>query len=353
MRKLESEKIAETLRGELEVGRWKAGERLPSVVELRERFGVGEWAVRHALKNLRDDGFITLRQNVGAVATEKPFLLPHGRIAFVAVGANGSYFSHMLADRLSLRLAAFGWECSPIFLDAAHDGSIDERPLMRMIANGVDFAIGLIWSKQIAALFDRACVPYVVLNGYTRDFPNAKGVVREDFRPAYCKLIEVLRARRFKTLLEFDYERTMDRGFKALLASSGMSVRRILCKFDNEDQWSLEDIRRMGHKTVSEFLSDERRRARLPDVILFDDDYFASGGLVALYEAGIRVPEDVRVVFYSNTGNALVMRVGTARIECDPFSYGDIIAEYVLKLLAGRKAAPPKICWRFVPGASL
>ena len=63
--------------------------------------------------------------------------------------------------------------------------------------------------------------------------------------------------------------------------------------------------------------------------------------------------EDVRVIFYSNTGNALVMRGGTARIENDPFSYGDIIAEYVLKLLDGRKAAPPRICWRFVPGASL
>ena len=41
MRKLESEKIAEALRSELEAGRWKAGERLPSVAELRERFGVG------------------------------------------------------------------------------------------------------------------------------------------------------------------------------------------------------------------------------------------------------------------------------------------------------------------------
>ena len=353
MRKLESEKIAEALRGELEAGRWKAGERLPSVAELRKRFGAGEWAVRHALQSLRDDGLITLRQNAGAVATEKPLFMPRGRIAFVTVGLTGSYFPHMLADRLSLRLAESGWECSPVFLDNAHDGAIDVRPLMQMIANGMDFAVGHMSSKQIAAIFDSAGVPYVVLNGSTRDFPNAKGVVREDFRPAYGKLIEVLRARRVKTLLEFDYERSMDRGFKAILASSGIDVKRILCKFDNEGQWTLADIRRLGHKAVSEFLSGGRRSAKLPDVILFDDDYFASGGLAALYEAGIRVPEDVKVVFYSNNGNELVMRGGTARIENDPFSYGDIIAEYVLKLLAGRKAATPKICWRFIPGASL
>ena len=41
MEKLESEKIAKTLRGELEAGRWKAGERMPSVAELRKRFSVG------------------------------------------------------------------------------------------------------------------------------------------------------------------------------------------------------------------------------------------------------------------------------------------------------------------------
>jgi DNA-binding LacI/PurR family transcriptional regulator len=91
----------------------------------------------------------------------------------------------------------------------------------------------------------------------------------------------------------------------------------------------------------------------LPDAIIFDDDYLASGGINALLELGFKIPDTIKVVTYSNSGNVPVIGVPFARIENNPASYGDIIAEYVLKLLAGRKAAPPKICWRFVPGASL
>ena len=51
MKKLESARIAEALKGELEAGRWKAGERLPSVAELRERDRHADCAGR----NDRDD----------------------------------------------------------------------------------------------------------------------------------------------------------------------------------------------------------------------------------------------------------------------------------------------------------
>jgi len=353
MKRSISDEIADALRGELEGGRYRAGERLPSVGELRKRFGAGEFAVRAALKKLRDEGLVTLRQKAGAVVTKKATAAWKGRVAFVAIGSNASYFSRMLAQRISYGMEEAGWACSSVFLDAAHDGSIDERQLLRLLHNGVDFAIGLIWSRQIASLFDRAGVPYVVLNGFTRDFPNAAGVVRESLRDAYAKLVAALRERRVRTLLEFDYERTMDRSFKAQLADSGIDVKRVLCKFDDESRWTLADVRRIGHRAVAEYFSSESRRRKPPDAILFDDDYLADGGLVALYEAGLRVPEDVKVVFYSNKGNEPVLGVSAARIENDPVSYGDAVAQYVLKLLSGRKAAPPKVVRCFIPGKSL
>ena len=47
MEKCISEAIAEALEADLASGRWKPGERLPPVDELRARFGAGEYAVRH------------------------------------------------------------------------------------------------------------------------------------------------------------------------------------------------------------------------------------------------------------------------------------------------------------------
>lgn len=46
-------------------------------------------------------------------------------------------------------------------------------PLRRHIANGLDLVVWLFGEQQIAAELDRSGVPYIVLNGFTREFPGA------------------------------------------------------------------------------------------------------------------------------------------------------------------------------------
>ena len=353
MRKLESEKIAEALRSELKAGRWKAGERLPSVAELRERFGTGTFAIRAAVRNLRDEGFVELRPRIGIVATEKGGIAMKGRILFVCVGARGSYFAQRLSVRMSQRFDAARWSYVPIFLESAHDGNINVSPLIRQIAEGARFAMVLACERQVMDVLSRAGVPYVVLNGYAREYPDAVGVVREDFRAGYDDLINAMRKRHVKSVVEFDVERLMDRAFKVQFASAGVVMRRVLCDIDNGCTWTLADMKRLGHAAVSRFFAVGRNRENPPDVVLFDDDYLAEGGLVALYEAGLRIPQDIRVVFYSNKGNEPVLGVSAARIENDPVACADVVAKYVLKLLEGRKCQPPRNVWRFIPGDSL
>ena len=123
-------------------------------------------------------------------------------------------------------------------------------------------------------------------------------------------------------------------------------VQRKLCKWDNEIQHSLCDVREMGHKAVSRFLASNCER--LPDVILFDDDYLAAGGVVALLQAGIRIPEDVTVVTHANKGDEMLVGIPHCRVENDPFALGDRVAKYVLAVLDGRKAHPPLNKLRFV-----
>ncbi len=353
MKKLESERIAETLRGELEVGRWKAGECLPSVAELRRRFGTGTFAVRAAVRNLRDEGFVELRPRIGIVATEKGGVSMKGRILFVCVGERGSFFEQRLYVRLARRFDESRWSCIPVFLRSAHDGHLDVSPLARQVAEGVSLAIVLASERQVTEFLGREGIAYIVLNGYARDYPDAVGVVREDFIDCYCELIKVLRERRVKSLVEFDAERVMDRSFKVQLAAAGIPIRRVMCERDNESSWTLADFKRLGYSAVARFFSVSANRENPPDVVMFDDDYLAAGGIVAMLEAGIRVPQDVRVVFYSNKGNEPVLGISPARIENDPVAYADIVYDYAVKFLSGRKCAPPRNIWRFVPGDSL
>ena len=353
MKRIVSEEIAEALREELRDGCYKAGGVLPSVDALRRRFGAGEFAVRHALQRLRDEGLVLLKQGIGAVATGMAQSAWNGRIAFIAVDTSASYFRQKLAIQMAKRFREAGWDFVPIFIDQNRDGLLDVSQLRRSAANGLDFAILITDQSQVAAACDSLSLPYVVLNGYMRDFPNARAVIREDFRTCFAELIRTMRERKVKTLLEFDIERKMDRSFKNQLFEAGIAVRRVLCEWQNEKPLHLGEVKRRGYDMVAGFFADKTHRAQPPNAILFDDDYIAEGGIAALMESGLRIPKDVKVVTYSNNGNEPVAGVTLARIDNDPVSYGDTVAEYVLKLLDGRRVAPPRISWRFIPGESL
>jgi DNA-binding LacI/PurR family transcriptional regulator len=348
-----SDDIADALRGELTSGRYRAGNLLPSVDFLQTRFGCGEYSVRRALQQLRDEGLLSIRQHIGTVVTATRSRAWKGHVAFIHTSRRAAFFVSRLSVILGNRFEAAGWCYHPVFTAAAKDGQIDTEAIERHIANGLDFALVLSEFRQIAALLDRAGVPYAVLNGYARDFPNACGVIRDDLRQCFADLVAALKASGVSDVVEFDCERRMNRDFKNILFAAGIDSHRILLAWDNERPHSITDFRALGHSAITEFLADGHNRAHLPDVFLFTDDYLASGAIAALYEAGLRIPDDIRVVSFINRGDEPALGVTMARIENDPDAYGETVADYALDILAGRHPAPPRVPWRFIPGDSL
>lgn len=344
--------IADSLRRELAGGRYRAGEPLPSVRELQGRFGAAEYAVRRALHALRDEGLVSIVRHVGALATDKASLAWKGHVAFVHASTTGSFFLHRLADRISNRLETAGWMFHQVFLVPAGDAIADTGPLLRHIAGGLDLAIVMSEFRQIDDL-DRAGVPYIVIGGGASDFPNARAVVRTERSECFANLIAAIRARRLKTLAEVDFERRTNRHFIGQLVAAGIEVRHLMCRFDKDGEHSLGNIAALGRRAVADFLDKSRTLRRPTDAILFNDDYLAIGGIEAILEAGLRIPEDIRVVAYSNKGNEPVFGRSLARIENDPAADADAVADYVLALLEGRRATAPRLRLRFVPGESL
>lgn len=346
MKRSISDEIADALRGELEGGRYRAGECLPSVGDLRKRFGAGEFAVRAALHKLRDEGLVAVTKHVGVTATGKSAPVWKGHVAFIHSSTVCSYSTHRLDMQLARRFEAAGWCMHSVFLEANTDGCLDTEALMRHVADGLAFAVVLSEFRQISELLDRAAVPYVVLYGYARDFPNARAVVRYSMSESCAELVSYMKVHGMKTMLEVDYERRIDRTFKKQLADGGIIVQRELCKWDNEIPHSLSGVREIGHKAVARFLANNN--GHLPDVILFDDDYLAAGGVVALLQAGIRIPEDVEIVTQTNKGDEKLVGIPHCRVENDPVALGDSVAKYVLAVLNGRSPRPPRNNFRFV-----
>ena len=316
------------------------------------RFDAGEYAVRRALRQLRSEGLVTIRRHVGVIVNDKTQGAWKGCIAFIAVRMSGSYFAQILELQFSRQFAAAGYSLIPVFLDPDANRAVNIEALKRPLANGLTFAICHCLERQVTDLLDSAGVPYVVINGFTKDFPHARAVIRDGFRRCYADLIQAMRAAGVQTVLEIDLQRRIDRSFKIQLRNAGIATNRIMCETLPGYQL-IGDVKTLGHDTIATFFADERHRAHPPDAILFDDDYLAFGGIVAILEAGLRIPEDIKVVSFANRGNEPVLGVSLARIENDPAAYGDAVVDYVLALLAGRNPHPPRIEYRFVPGESL
>lgn len=65
--------LAEQLAKEISDGNYAAGARFPTEQDLKQRFGVGRYTIREALKTLREQGLVSRRQKVGTtVLTERP-----------------------------------------------------------------------------------------------------------------------------------------------------------------------------------------------------------------------------------------------------------------------------------------
>ena len=89
-----------------------------------------------------------------------------------------------------------------------------------------------------------------------------------------------------------------------------------------------------GFAAIQEWFASKRGAWR-PDVVFFTDDYAAQGGLIALKNLGLRIPEDVAVVSHANKGHGPVWEKPLTRLEMDPVAHGKALAREIAAYLRG------------------
>jgi GntR family transcriptional regulator len=63
--------VARLLTDEIESGRYKVGQKIPTEAELQQRFDVSRHTVREALRDLKSQGLVTARAGIGTVVRAK------------------------------------------------------------------------------------------------------------------------------------------------------------------------------------------------------------------------------------------------------------------------------------------
>lgn len=104
-----------------------------------------------------------------------------------------------------------------------------------------------------------------------------------------------------------------------------------------------------GKTLTAELFAPDQPTAEQPTAIIYDDAVMAMGGLEALQELGISVPEQVSVLAWDDS--LACQLAGVSALSHDVAAYGELAAELLLRHLAGepagsRAAAAPTLVER-------
>lgn len=333
-------------RSAISSGYYKEGEILPPLKRISESLGVSMIVSRGALRRLADEGLLLPHPGRGSEVLGKGAVTWKGRVLFVAPDRNDSYHVNVVCDGLRRRLLAAGYFFNQITVTKDAGGRYDTTQLRLRLKDPELFVVEM-WgvpeiSREVVAAGVRSVV--VFRDDATYDGANA---VRFASEAAVPEFVGHCRAAGITSVLQVGFEYGFADAAEALRAA-GIAVESVHVSTPNQESGVIEAVKRSTHDFFSGYLS---RGGRLPDLIYFADDHAAEAGLLALALAGIRVPEDVRVVAWSNRGLAPVYPKSVTRMEMDPFANAEGLSAYVLALLGSGAAGPaPKMTPRYITG---
>ncbi len=293
--------LVRELRQDIVDGRYAPGERIPSQIELAERFDVAGMTVQMAVKHLEREGFIEARGPLGTFVTEPPPHLNSYAVVFVFdpvapfAEQNWSRY-HQALTQASIRLQqATGKRMLMFHGIDQHADSEDRQSLIAHIER--QSLAGIVFTNPPLLLagtpiLDAPGIPRVALMSHpdTR-FPQVS-IVSFDGVMWVDKALDHLAAlgRRRVAIIEFGTGPEFDARVQARLEARGMVSHRRWRQFV-----SLRNAK--GATNAVELLMNDRER---PDSLLVEDDNFVEQAVAGLAAAGVRVPDDVAVVGHAN-----------------------------------------------------
>jgi LacI family transcriptional regulator len=115
------------------------------------------------------------------------------------------------------------------------------------------------------------------------------------------------------------------RGYCEELAVNGILFDPALV---TRGDWQVES----GYAAAAELLTIQPR----PTAIFAGNDLMAAGAMYAIFDAGLRVPQDIAVVGYDNREFARIFRPSLTTISLPLYGMGHASAQILLDLLAGK-----------------
>ena len=343
------DQVASGIRQAIATGRYKPGEVLPTRHEFAVSLGVSERVPREAVAKLAAEGLVYTRRCLGCVVSEKGERRWLGRVLFVESDDFSSYYYAALFSSFRREMSAAGYLVSSVSCPIGRSGVADVSPLEEALEQLFDFVVMPFFDASIVRAVEASGVRYLVASRHAVDGSLCVERFEVETETAIGKFIDHCRRAGVRKIMQVGM-----RGLEEFLSlrerAQGAGIRLVSWNIGRSTVRSgLENI---TYGTMNAFREQLKSgRDWLPDLFFFWDDFVASGALMALLDAGVRVPEDVKVVTLSNRGNCPVFPKSLARIEIDPFQNGMVLSEHVLRHLApSRRKACRTVGYRYIRG---
>ena len=321
--------VSDGLRTAIVSGYYKPGNVLPSSYELVEALGVSRIVTKAALRQIVEDGFAMSRPRIGSVVRDRTAKRWLGHVVFVCPEGDENYAQAVLAGALRNRLSEAGYLFTQVCLPQTRPDRYDFARLDAALAQSVDFIVMMFARPCILARLERQKIPYAVFGEYRKVPPSAVGCTWLNFNLAMPGFAAACKAEGVKEVVEFYTWPSMGDA-SAALRQVGVRVRKVLVKIGKAND-SLIGVKRAGMEAFAKIINGKRFSRDI--VYLFTDDYLASGALTAISFAGLKVPEDIRLVTFANRRLGPVYPRELTRMEFDAHHAGEVLSAAVLEYL--------------------
>ena len=343
-----TDQVVAGLRTSIQSGYYQPGDRLPTLAQSSAELGVSLIVVRRAIAQLAAAGWVVPQHGRGIIAAAGRPGHWRAHLAHIHWSGARSYFHAVFNLALHEYLQAravlpLGLLASPHELEEGFPAArtlLETQPVTLALVDGLGH--GLI------PLLTAAGVPFVHFT-HNQPSPAAALALRLGHDHLLQQVAKVALATASRSVLHVSGGGEPNL-LTDLLQERGVGYR--LLHVDPRRCLMPEQLSRTAYQRLAHFLAPP---CDLPDLIFFDDDVVAVGGLLALLEARIRIPEQTQVVTWANRGQTPLFPLPLARFEFDPGVVATQVGEALLAVLQAPLAHHPEqvLLPRFVPGATL
>jgi DNA-binding LacI/PurR family transcriptional regulator len=349
-----------TLLREIQDGRWKEGERLPSEAQLVERFGHSRITVGRALRDLQSAGLISRRAGAGSFVSRPREAVRYSFGLLIADLGETDIFEPICRGMMASPLArdhalvwgSAGIEVTPGDLEARAERAWRLcRQFVERRVDGIFFApvemtpVADDVNHRIVRALDDASIPVVLLDRTITPYPDPghHDLVGIDNRRAGYVMTEhllQLGARRVVFVRQPNTAPTVDAreaGYREVMYASHLAHDASLhtshdASFDAMDSVRLDPENRAQ---VEALLRD-----RAPDAIVCANDRTAGRLMHTLLRMGVKVPDEIRLVGIDDVDYATLLPVPLTTLHQPTHQLGAVALSVMLARVAQRDLPP-------------